>query len=205
MRRQSPASRPKPCQQAKALPAGQSPASRPKPCQQALGGEPLDGFEEVYLRYYHDVFLFLLRLTRDETQAEELTQATFMQALLHIERFEERCDLRVWLCQIAKHLAYAQAKKQKRELPLPEDGGWEDPASFPQEIESWDETFRLHLLLHELDEPYKEVFGLRVFGELPFAKIAAIFGKTESWARVTYYRAKRKIQERTENPHGTDE
>ena len=164
----------------------------------------MDGFEEVYLRHYHDVFLFLLRLTRDEAQAEELTQATFVQALLHIERFEERCDLRVWLCQIAKHLAYAQAKKQKREIPLPDDEAFEDPSAFPREIETGDESFRLHLLLHALDEPYKEVFSLRVFGELPFAQIAQIFGKTESWARVTYYRAKRKIQERMENPHGTN-
>ena len=164
----------------------------------------MDGFEEVYKRHYHDVFLFLLRLTRDEDQAEELTQATFMQALLHIERFEERCELRVWLCQIAKHLFYAQAKKQKRELPLPDNRDWEDPFSYPKSIETQDETFRLHLLLHELDEPYKEVFSLRVFGELPFAKIAEIFGKTESWARVTYYRAKRKIQERMEHPNESE-
>ena len=156
------------------------------------------------MRHYHDVFLFLLRLTRDEDQAEELTQATFMQALLHIERFEERCELRVWLCQIAKHLVYAQAKKQKREMPVPDESNWEDPSSFPQAFETQDETFRLHLLLHELDEPYKEVFSLRVFGELPFAQIAQIFGKTESWARVTYYRAKRKIQERMEQSHATE-
>ena len=165
----------------------------------------MDGFEEVYQRHFHDVFLFLLRLTRDEDLAEELTQATFMQALLHIERFEERCELRVWLCQIAKHLAYAQAKKQKREMPLPEDDAWEDPSFFPRDMETQDETFQLHLLLHELDDPYKEVFSLRVFGELPFVKIAEIFGKTESWARVTFYRAKRKIQERMENSHGTEE
>jgi RNA polymerase sigma-70 factor (ECF subfamily) len=44
-----------------------------------------------------------------------------------------------------------------------------------------------------MDEPYKEVFSLRVFGELPFAQIAELFGKTESWARVTYHRAKSKI------------
>jgi len=176
-----------------------------KACQQALGGEPLDGFEEVYKRHYHDVFLFLLRLTRDEALAEELTQATFVQALLHIGRFEERCELRVWLCQIAKHLAYAHAKKQKYELALPESEDWEDPSSFPRDLEARDEAFRLHLLLHGLDEPYKEVFSLRVFGELPFVKIAEIFGKTESWARVTFHRAKRKIQERMESEHGTDQ
>jgi len=111
----------------------------------------MDGFEEVYLRHYHDVFLFLLRLTRDEDAAEELTQATFVQALLYIERFQEHCELRVWLCQIAKHLVYAQAKKQKREVPMPDDSAWEDPSSFPQALESQDDSLRLHLLLHKLE------------------------------------------------------
>lgn len=56
-------------------------------------------------------------------------------------------------------------------------------------------SFHLHQLLHRLDEPYKEVFTLRVFGELPFLQISQLFGKTESWARVTFHRAKQKIQQ----------
>ena len=52
------------------------------------------------------------------------------------------------------------------------------------------------MILHELPEPYKEVFQLRVFGELAFGQIGRIFGKTETWARVTYHRARLKIQER---------
>ena len=59
-----------------------------------------------------------------------------------------------------------------------------------------DASFRIHLVLHELEEPYKEVFELRCFGELSFKQIGTIFKKTESWARVTYHRAKLKIQER---------
>ena len=54
---------------------------------------------------------------------------------------------------------------------------------------------RLHILLHALPEPYKEVFSLRTFGELPFSQIGELFGKTESWARVTYFRARRKLKE----------
>ena len=50
------------------------------------------------------------------------------------------------------------------------------------------------LCLHALEEPYKEVFSLRVFGELPFDRIGAIFGHNAAWARVTYYRAKTRIQ-----------
>ena len=159
----------------------------------------MQGFDEVYLRHYHDVYLFLLRLARDEDTAEELTQATFVQALLHIGRFEGKCELRVWLCQIAKHLYYKECKRRGRALPLPEhDALREDERSLQNAMEDRDDAFRLHLLLHALEEPFKEVFSLRAFGELPFARIAEIFGKTESWARVTYHRAKRKLQERME-------
>ncbi|MCR5181485.1 MAG: sigma-70 region 4 domain-containing protein, partial [Clostridia bacterium] len=54
---------------------------------------------------------------------------------------------------------------------------------------------RLHRVLHSLEEPYKEVFSLRSFGELSFRDIGSIFGKTENWARVTYHRARKKLME----------
>ena len=58
-----------------------------------------------------------------------------------------------------------------------------------------DTARQLHRLLHDLPEPYKEVFSLRIFGELPFAQIGELFGKTESWAWVTYFRARQKLKE----------
>jgi RNA polymerase sigma-70 factor (ECF subfamily) len=64
-------------------------------------------------------------------------------------------------------------------------------------------TLQIHRILHKLEEPYKEVFQLRVFGELSFRKIGQIFDKTEAWARVTYHRARLKIKERMEE-HGTE-
>lgn len=65
-------------------------------------------------------------------------------------------------------------------------------------------AMKIHGILHGLEEPYKEVFMLRVFGELPYKKIAHIFGKTESWARVTYHRAKLKITDGMEERDGKD-
>ena len=53
----------------------------------------------------------------------------------------------------------------------------------------------IHQRLHALPEPYREVFTLRVFAELPYTQIGELFGKSENWARVTYYRAKQKIKE----------
>ena len=54
------------------------------------------------------------------------------------------------------------------------------------------------MMLHNLEEPYKEVFQLRIFGELSFRDIGKIFGKSENWARITYHRAKLKLQEKME-------
>lgn len=54
--------------------------------------------------------------------------------------------------------------------------------------------------LHALEEPYKEVFMLRVYGELSFRRIGALFGKTENWACVVFHRARNKLKERMEEP-----
>lgn len=65
--------------------------------------------------------------------------------------------------------------------------------SFTSKIVDEESALLVHQFLHQMREPYKEVFTLRVFGELPFEKIAALFGKTPNWARVTFYRAKKRL------------
>lgn len=52
---------------------------------------------------------------------------------------------------------------------------------------------QIHRLLHTMSEPYREVFSLHVFGELTFREIAEVFEKSESWAKMTFYRAKAKL------------
>ena len=61
-----------------------------------------------------------------------------------------------------------------------------------------EDAFLIHQYLHSMKEPYTEVFSLRVFGELSFEKIGQLFGKNSSWARVTFYRAKKQIAEHME-------
>lgn len=48
--------------------------------------------------------------------------------------------------------------------------------------------------LHQLDATVREVMYLRIFGDLSFAQIGEITGRTENWARVTYYRGKEKLR-----------
>ncbi len=151
-------------------------------------------FEKIYLEYYDAVFQYVLSLCRDEQWAEEITQAAFFKALKSIDSFRGECKLSVWLCQIAKNTFYTEAKRQRRQVDYPLEQIQPDEA-IDQKIYDKETAFQIHKLLHVLEEPYKEVFWMRTFGELSFKDIGVLFGKTESWARVTYHRAKMKIKE----------
>ena len=154
-------------------------------------------FEEVYRLYFADVYKYILALSRDEAVAEEVTQETFFKALTAVDSFRGDCQLRVWLCQIARNQYLSLGReRQKFSDTAPEQGDSGIEAGFADR----EDALRLHVLLHGLPEPYKEVFSLRTFGELPFSQIGALFGKTESWARVTYFRARQKLKE---GFHGT--
>ena len=151
----------------------------------------MTGFEEVYRLYFRDVYRYCLSLTRDEQTAEEVTQETFFKALKSIDKFDGRCRLYVWLCQIAKNTYLTMRSKKRSGEPVEDIPSGE---SLEERLLTKETAFQIHQILHRLEEPYKEVFSLRTFGELPFKQIGLLFGKTESWARVTYHRARLKIK-----------
>lgn len=151
-------------------------------------------FEEIYERYFHDVYLFVLAMSKDPHIAEEITQETFFKALKELKNFRGTCSVKSWLCQIAKNLYISHTRKKKAATTdtldyIPDETDVEK--IFIQK----DEAMSIYRVLHLLDEPYKEVFVLRTLGELSYKEISDIFGKHENWARVTYHRAKVKIQE----------
>lgn len=150
-------------------------------------------FENIYKMYFNDVFLFVKGLSRNDHIAEEITEETFFKAIKNINKFDGNCDIRVWLCQIAKNTYYTYCKKQKRFADNDALESLSENFIFSEKLEDKEKTLRIHHYLHQMKEPYKEVFSLRVFGELSFIQIGKIFGKSESWARVTYHRAKSKI------------
>ncbi len=154
-------------------------------------------FETIYTHYYKDVLHFLTALTKDTHLAEELTQDTFFKALAALDQYKEKVDVRRWLFTIGRNGFYTHLRKQKKSAFLPPEEMEQLPetgVSFEQRLDSREEALRLHTFLHEMPEPYKEVFNLRVFGELPFADIIRIFGKSESWSRVTFFRARLLVQ-----------
>jgi len=152
-----------------------------------------DELEGVYDQYFRDVYIFVLSLSRDEQIAEEITQETFFKALKRIDQFRGDCKMSVWLCQIAKntYFSYMNGQRKLASLAVQEEEG---SINLEQKLIDQTEAMRIHKVLHVLNEPYKEVFMLRLFGELSFDHISQIFGRTESWARVTYHRARLRIQ-----------
>ncbi len=155
-------------------------------------------FEAIYCSYYTPVYRYLLSLTKDSILAEEITQETFFKALKNIEKYNPEQKMLTWLCTIGKNTYFTYFKKSGRfgELSdsLPDNEG-----EILERIIDSEDSLEILKTLHKLDEPYKEVFTLRVLGSLSFKKIAEVFGKTESWARVTYFRSKTMIKETLEN------
>ena len=151
-------------------------------------------FEEIYNRYFKDVYLFILTLSKNPELAEEITQETFFKALKEIRHFRGGCSLKSWLCQIAKNIYFLHMRRQKftadRDVPLPASS-----ADVEQSYLNKEKARAIYQILHTLEEPYKEVFLLRTLGELSYREIGDIFSHNESWARVTYHRAKLKIRE----------
>lgn len=160
-------------------------------------------FEQVYQTYFKSVYRYIRRLSGDEQLAEEITSETFVQVMRSIGSFRGNCDLRVWICQIAKNTYYTHLKKQNRVAALDEEA-WlalADPAAPVEErLDAKEDAQRIRALLHALPEPYKEVFMWRTLGELSFAEIGALYGKTANWACVTYHRARQQIKTGMEEP-----
>ena len=154
--------------------------------------------EKIYREYFSVVYGYILSICRDSHTAEEITQETFFKAMKKIDDFCGESSLKVWLCQIAKNTFYNYVKAKQKLVELPE--GYEETTDSPEDdyLNTVDAK-RAHKILHNLKEPYKEVFSLRTFGELSFSDIGELFGKSDSWARVTYYRAKMMIKEEMDN------
>ncbi|MEA5014319.1 MAG: RNA polymerase sigma factor [Candidatus Limiplasma sp.] len=167
----------------------------------------MQSFEALFSKYFRRVYRFALSLTGKEQAAEELTQQAFFKALKGIDSFQGRSDPVTWLCSIAKNEFFNSARRSREQLVAPDSCLLQRQAGCVEElVQRKDQVMRVHHHLHGMEEPYREVFSLRVFGELKFSQIAALFGKTESWARVTFYRAKCELQsklreEDNESPH----
>ncbi|MBR4993275.1 MAG: RNA polymerase sigma factor [Lachnospiraceae bacterium] len=151
---------------------------------------------KLYEAFYMKVFSYVMTLAGDKEEAMEITQETFFRAITTDKQFRGDSENFTWLCAIAKNFFIDEKRRASRFEDVPLDEQPDTNKSIEKRLADADSSIRIHKILHTLEEPYKEVFQLRVFGELSFTEIGSIFGKTETWARVTYHRARVKIKER---------
>ena len=152
----------------------------------------MDEFETIYRKYSSLVYRYVLSLCRNAELAEEVTAEAFYNAYLHIGSFRGKCKIETWLCTIAKNALSKELKRRKKYCSVEENFSLRMYEQFDA-IEDKDTAAAIYSGADSLKTPYKEVFKLRVIGELSFKQIADIYGNTESWAKITYYRAKAKI------------
>lgn len=156
----------------------------------------MEQFDFLYEKYYRQLYMFLLKLSKDPAMAEELTQQTLFKAFINIEQFEERSSFYTWICQIGKNEWLQECGRKNKITLLPK---YKDEAStydLERDVLAKQEVELLRKTLAGLPEPYRSVVILRTYAELPFAEIAKQQNKSESWAKVTYMRGKAMLKER---------
>ena len=153
----------------------------------------MDEFEVIYSKYNPLVFRYLLSLSGDFMSAEEITEETFYRAYINFDKYRGESKIETWLCAIAKN-EYLKDCKRKAKTTIKEeiDCASNKPGLVDRLLDK-EQAITIYKIVHGMAEPYKEVFLLRIFGELSFREISNIFGKSESWAEVTFFRAKIKI------------
>lgn len=151
--------------------------------------------EAAYIEHAQDVYRYLFSLSHNEDIAEDLTQETFFRAMRTIHTYDGSCKLSVWLCQIARHIWYQWLEKNAKRKSASLTDEIPDDASPEKQVLLRMEKTALYKAIHRLPEPMREVIHMRLTGEFSFAEIGEILGKSENWARVTFYRAKQKLFE----------
>lgn len=153
-----------------------------------------EAFGKLYETYYMRVYSYVMTLAKKQYMAEEITQEAFYKAFTAKSTFRGESDEVTWLCAIARNLFLDEMRRQSKSTEADLDADVDSGVNIESEVEDRDASYRIHRALQELEEPYRKVFELRIFGELSFREIGDMCEKTENWARVTYHRAKLKLQ-----------
>ena len=146
--------------------------------------------DELYRQNARIVYHFLYSMCKDEVLAEDLTQETFVKAFEAIERYDGSCKVSTWLCQIAKHLLYQHWAKHKKVDFVELDEGLQAIENTENQAMYKIELDQVWYNIQRLPEQMRQVVELRVMSDLSYKMIGGMLGRNESWARVTFYRAK---------------
>ncbi len=153
----------------------------------------MDEFNEIYRLYAKEVYRYILSLCRDTVLAEDILQNTMLKVFNNISGFTGGCSVKTWICSIARNEYFNHLKKaDNKNVSLDENTDSKSENPEERAISNLSAVDILKLV-HTLEEPFREIFTLRFYGELKFSEIGEVFGKSENWARVSFFRAKEKL------------
>jgi RNA polymerase sigma factor (sigma-70 family) len=149
--------------------------------------------ERIYTEYSKMIYKYLFSMTHNENIAEELMQETFYQAIRCQSRYDGSCKITTWLSAIAKNQWRNYCKKHHNKEVLNQELIDDAVPSSEDIVLSNMNKMDIMKALHGLKDPQREVMYLRLSADLSFREIGEIIGKSENWARVTYYRGKERL------------
>lgn len=154
----------------------------------------MDNMENIYNKYANSIKHYIFCITKDIGLAEDIMQETFVVAINQINKFRGDCEISVWLFSIAKKILYKKTKKNSIYNMVPIDEfELADNISIEEDCINKDNKLKLFEALQKLDPNTREVLYLRLTGDLTFKEIGKILNRTESWAKVTFFRGKQKL------------
>ena len=156
----------------------------------------MENIDEIYKKYANLIKNYIFTITGDKSLSEEIMQETFIVAINQIDKFRGDCKIYVWLLSIAKKILYKETKKNNLiNLLHIDDLEITDNKDIEVEFIKKDNKFKLYESIQKLDSNTREVMYLRLTGDFSFKEIGKILNKSENWARVVFFRGKKKLEE----------
>ncbi len=179
-----------------------------------------EAFESLVALYERRIYSLAMRIVRQQQDAEEVVQQTFLSIVEHLGEFREEARFSTWLMRIATNHALLLLRKRsrRRTVPLADDRGQSEDyqdvprpefiakwRETPEQIASQHETQRLLAqALDELDDKYRLVFLLRDVEGLSTTETAETLGITEANVKVRLLRARLMLRERLTREFGDE-
>jgi RNA polymerase sigma-70 factor (ECF subfamily) len=158
----------------------------------------LEAMDRLVLRYHESVYRVALSILRNEEEASDAAQETFLRGFRGLGGFRGDASFKTWILTIAANEAKGILRKASRKKEI----GLEAVGSVPSKGVSADvvmersaDVGRVKELLARLPEKQREAVTLRIFEDLSFREIGAIIGSSEGAARVNYHHGIRRLRE----------
>lgn len=152
--------------------------------------------EKIYSLYFSQVYYFIFGISKNEEIAKDIAGETFFKLIEKADDFRNEASIKTYLFTIAKNLYFTHLRKNKKKLNLENIEEFSLDEDIEEKVIRNQEYLRIIKEIETFDEPVKGVLIMRLFYDLSFKSIGEFYGKTDNWACVSFYRARKKLAER---------